>query len=430
MRKASFLQNIFAAIFLSLPFSFIMPFPVHAYSVEDDAAIQKEMVYAMAFEQAQHLSPRQRILESKTKKSEEKKLPLQIEGYYKNLLVFSKTTDTEEGFFSDLSRLRLGAKLDISSKLKTNVIFDQEAIIGDFAKTSSFDAIRNRDQKSLVFLDGDKAYTDKEHIYAKYSLYRAYLEYYDPNLQASAGKQLIDWGRCRFFSPMDLFNPISPLQIEREERIGVDALNFDVALTSLSSFNLVFSPQRKAENSSLGSRLYYRMENFDLFFAAGEFRKNEVVGFCFDGYMGNGGIRGEFTQTHADGSRDYLRGVIGAEYNFPNKIYVLGEYFYNGGAESNFAQFLDSYQFSSKALSLKKNLFGLWIGYEITPLLKWDNYAVYDFDQKSVFINPELRYNLRQNLDVSAGIQFFRGNSDSEFGNYQDVYYLQAKYFF
>lgn len=421
---------IFPAIFVFSPLFFATHCLAQAYRDKEDTIRQKEMVYAMAFEEAKYISPRQRILEDRIKKTQERKAPLQIEGYYKNLLAFSKTTDTQENFFSDLSRLRLGAKLDICGKVRTNVIFDQEAIIGDFSKTSSFDTVRNRDQRSLALLDGDKAHTDREHIYAKYSLYRAYLEYYDPGLQVSAGKQLIDWGRCRFFSPMDLFNPVSPLQIEREERTGVDALNLNFPLTSLSDFNLVFAPQRRRENLSLGSKLFYRMDNFDLFFVAGEFRKDEVIGFCFDGYLGNGGIRGEFTQTRADASDDYLRGVIGAEYNFPNKVFVQAEYFYNGGSENNFAQFLNSYQFSSRALSLTKNLFGLWIGYEITPLLKWDNYAMYDFEERGVFLNPELRYNMRQDFDISAGIQFFRGSGDSEFGNYQDVYYLQAKYFF
>ncbi len=39
----------------------------------------------------------------------------------------------------------------------------------------------------------------------------------------TAGRQRIGWGTARFWSPMDMFNPISPLQIESEERQGVDA---------------------------------------------------------------------------------------------------------------------------------------------------------------------------------------------------------------
>jgi len=409
-------KKILCAFILALNFLLAIP---AIYALAEEPAIEKnrerEIAYALAFKE----------LEKKEAP------PLHVEGYYKNLFTTSKTTDTEEGFFADTQRLRLDCRLDILDKLQAKAVFDQEAIIGDFAHTSDFQSVRNKDQKSLAFLDGDKVYTDRDHLYAKFSLYRAYLKYDTDKFQGVLGKQLIDWGRCRFFSPMDLFNPLSPTNIERDERIGVDALNTEFSLSSLSSLNLVYAPQHTFEKSSLGSKLYYQAGNYDLFFMLGEFKKDEVAGFGFDGYIGNGGIRGEFTQTHGDSGRDYFRGVIGAEYNFPNKVYVLGEYFYNGGAEdNNLSEFISSYQLSSKVLTLKKNLLGLWVGYEITPLIKWDNYTIYDFDRRSLLFNPEVRYNIWKNFDLSVGMQLFWGNQDSEFGTYQNLYYIQTKLFF
>lgn len=401
-------------------------------SIEKDTLRKREIAYELTFREAEiKFIQRQRPWEEKKEKISKEISPFQIQGYYKNLFTISKTTDTEEDFFADTQRLRMGFKLNMSDALLANIIFDQEAIVGDFAHTADFNAIRNRNQKNLAFLDGDKVYTDTDHLYAKYSLYRAYLKYYHSGFQATLGKQLIDWGRCRFWSSMDLFNPISPLDIEWDERIGVDALNIELPLSSLSSLNIIYAPRRSFEESSAGSRVYYQAGNYDLFFMGGEFKKDEVVGFGFDGYIGDGGVRGEFTQTHADNERDFFRGVIGAEYNFPNKVYILGEYFYNGGAENNnIAEFISSYQLSSRVLTLEKNLLGLWIEYEITPLIKWENYAIYDFDSKGVFLNPELRYNIWKNFDLSLGMQLFWGNRDSEFGSYQNLYYLQTKYFF
>lgn len=407
-------------------------------SPENEINRQRNIAMELALQEAEFVfAQRQRPWEYKEEEKKEKEeikkktAPLHIEGYYKNLFTASRTTFTEERFFADTQRLRLDSRLDINDKLQARGVFDQEAIIGDFANTPDFQAIRNKDQKKLALIDGDKAYSDRDHIFAKYTLYRAYLKYDNNKLQAFLGKQLIDWGRCRFFSPMDLFNPISPLNIERDERIGVDALNMEFSLKEAYNLNLVYAPQRKFETSSIGSRLYHRMGNYDLFFMLGEFRKDEVAGFGFDGYLGNGGLRGEFTSTHADNGRDFFRGVIGAEYNFPSKINVLGEYFYNGGAQdNNIAEFISSYKYSSKVLTLKKNLFGLWIEYEVTPLIKLGNYLIYDFDEQSRFFNPEVRYNVWANFDLSLGVQLFRGKADSEFGTYKDLYYAQAKYFF
>jgi hypothetical protein len=398
---------------------------------------QKELAYALTFQEAELLSQRQRPWEKERAKTETKRSPeekkdiLELSGYYKNLISSSKTSDSRERFYSDLQRLRLETKLTLSDKIKFNAAFDQEAILGDLSHTSSFSAVRNKDQKDLALIDADRAYADKDHIYAKYSLYRAYFKYYDPALQFSFGKQLVDWGRCRFFSPMDLFNPPSPLDLEKDERLGADALDLEFPLSSFSNLNLVYAPRLSRDDSSFGSKLYYRMGNYDLFLIAGEFRKDTVIGGCFDGYIGNGGLRGEFTYTQADNGREYLRAVTGLEYNFPNKVYLLGEYFYNGGADdNNIPEFGSSYNLSSRVLSLKKNLFGLWLGYQVTPLLRWDNYTIYDADGSSAFFNPEIKYNLWADFDLSAGAQLFWGQYDSEFGSYERLYYAQAKYFF
>lgn len=423
---------LISTLFLFLPYSF-----AGQNSTGKKAAKEKEVAMVLAFQEAQiMLAQRQRPWEKEEKpkalaKEERRGGPLKIEGYYKNLFANSKTTDTQEGFYSDLQRLRLDSRLDFSDNLKLKVVFDQEAISGDFANTADFNSIRNKDQKKLSFLDLDHVSTDRDHLYLKSSLYRAYLKYDTDKLQVVLGKQLIDWGRCRFWSPLDLFNPASPLNIERDERIGVDALNLELVLNSLSYLNFVYAPRENFGTSSQGLRLYHQAGNYDLFLVAGEFKKDEVLGFAFDGYIGQGGIRGEFTQTHADNGRDFFRGVIGAEYNFPSRLYLLGEYFYNAGAEdNNTSNFLTSYELSSRALSLKKQLLGLWVSYEASPLLKLNNFTSYDIEEGSIFLNPEIKYNLITNLDLSLGIQLFWGSNESEFGLYQHSYYFQLQYFF
>lgn len=369
--------------------------------------------------------------EKELKKADHKLPKIKLGGYYKNLFVSSKTLSTAEGCYYDLQRLRLEFNTDIMPRLKGNLVWDNEIILNDFSNTPDFDLIRNKNQKQLAFWDADDAYMDKKHIYGRTSLYRAYLKYDDPSLQVVIGKQKVDWGRCRFWSPIDLFNPVNPLDIERDERLGVDAANAEFSLGRSSNLNLVYAPRKTFDESSLGAKLFHPLGNYDIFLIGGEFKKDEIIGGAFDGYIGDAGFRGESTFTHADSGRDYFRCVIGADYNFPNKLYLLGEYFYNGGAQDgNFSEFVSSYEYASEVLTQKKHFLGIMATYEITPLLKFADYNIYDFEGRSFFFNPEFTYNAITNLDLSLGTQVFTGGDDSEFGPYHNTYYFQLQYFF
>lgn len=230
---------------------------------------------------------------------------------------------------------------------------------------------------------------------------------------------------------MDLFNPVSPLQIERDEAIGVDAIDTTFFAAPTASVDFVYAPRQTFEESSFGGRLYLQAGNFDVFLMGGEFQKEEVFGGCFDGDIGTVGVHGEFTVTHADDGRVFFRSAIGGQYAFPKNIKVVAEYFYNGGAnDNNITEFMTSYEYASRILTLKEHLLGFWGNYEITPLLDFAIYSAYDFQGTSLFINPELKYNIMANLDLKLAVQLFTGSSKSEFGDYNNIYYMQAQYFF
>ena len=94
-----------------------------------------------------------------------------------------------------------------------------------FSNTPDFEFIRSREQKNTSSWDADVTSVDNDHVYLRHALFRAYAKYYSPNLQVTLGKQGIDWGVMRFYSPNDIFNTVGPIDLEREERVGVDAIN-------------------------------------------------------------------------------------------------------------------------------------------------------------------------------------------------------------
>ena len=357
------------------------------------------------------------------------KLGISFSGYYKNLFTSSKTLNTEDNFYLDINRLRLAYKQTFTKNLSLQLTYDQEGLIHDIEHSAEMDLIRQKNQNDLAFLDLDHTASDKDHMYQRRSLYRAFIQYETDNLMATLGKQNIDWGRLRFYSPFDLFNPPSPSDLESDERLGFDALNIELTSDNFSGINFIFGPESNSSHTNFGLKLYKKIKTYDLFFIAAKVKKDRVAGLGFDGYIKDAGFRGEFTYTKK-GKEKFPRFSLGIDYNFPNKIYVLAEYFYNGGANGDYDAFANSYAEQRNRLSIQKNLISLYMDYEITPLFKFSITNINDPKGQSVYVNPELRYNIMKNWDFAVGGQLFFESKGSEFENCNHTVYFKTKVFF
>jgi hypothetical protein len=352
-----------------------------------------------------------------------------VSGYYKNLYTTSSSQVTDEGIFADLNRFRLELQ-NISDPWQFNLTLDNEALVNDFANTADFDILRSKDQKNITPADWDKISVDNDHLFLRHSIYRAYLKYYSPEFQVVLGKQAVDWGRMRFYSPFDLFNTLSPLDIEQDERVGIDAVNLNFSHSESSGFNTIIVPGQE-EKSGAGFKAYKTISTYDFAVIAAYFRKTQTYGFSFDGYLGDAGLRGEITHTQLDNERAFPRASVGIDYNFSEKLYALLEHFYNGGNDDNPASnFTSSYRVSQELLSLKKNLTSLWLQYRLTPLLKINGVIIYDWAGQSTAITHELQYDVTKNTRIAVGAQNFFGGDNSEFGDVEHTYYVEFKWFF
>lgn len=352
-----------------------------------------------------------------------------VSGYYKVLPTFTKSSSTKEDISSVLQRLRLEFKPQLTKNIKLFVTYDHELLLNDFAQTPDFDLIRQQNQKNLSWWDADQVISDTNHVYERQLLFRCYLQYESEKSRVAFGKQLIDWGRLRFYSPLDLFNPPLPSNVEADERVGFDALNIELFGDNFSSINLIYGPGHTSDEDSYGLRLYKKISSYDTFFIAAKHLNEKVVGFGFDGYIKKAGFRGEFSYTRV-GREHYPRAGLGLDYSFSAKTSGLIEYFYNGAAINDYAVFSTSLSDQRQRLSLKKQLLSLSLTHEITPLFKFKWACIYDIVGKSVFLNPELRYNITANTDAAIGAQFYAKNDNSEFQDSHNLYYAEVKLFF
>jgi hypothetical protein len=345
---------------------------------------------------------------------------LDIGGYTKGLLVYFE--QHEKDTWINLERLRLDLDLDMARRLQFKLIYDHELILGN-----ELDEFQSAG--TTTFWDLDKDLRREGDLHWRHIVYRAYARYYTDAGEVILGRQRIAWGVARLWNPMDLFNPISPLQIEGAEKLGVDAARLELHAGALSSLQLVFAPQDRHEESSAALRCRTTVGEYDLAFMVGEFREDEVLGLSVDGYVGNGGLRAEFTYTDDSVDDDFVRAVIGADYTLSNGLYILAEYLYNGGAIEN-AESSAFQSYPAEIITRYENFAGLGLGYDLTPLIRLDNYVIYDIDQASLFVGPSLSYSVMEDLDWTIGLQLFSGRSHSEFGGLADVYYTQLQWFF
>ena len=353
-----------------------------------------------------------------------------VTGYWKTLTTSSRAQASDEAIFASLNRLRLEFDHQ-ADPWQFHISLDNEAIFNDFANTADFDLIRSRTQDRLAAVDLDKVSVDNDHLYLKHSIYRAYVKYYQPEFQAVVGKQSVDWGRLRFYSPLDVFDSVGALDLEQDERPGLDAVNLNFSPEAFAGVNVVAAPGETDEESSGGVKLYKTISTYDAAIIAAMVHKDQIYGFLFDGYLKGAGFRGELTHTLKDDHRTFFRAAVGLDYTFNDKLYALVEYFYNGGHDDNDTAVLtSSYRRAQEVLSYNRHLSSLWLKYTLTPLWDLNQYVIYDWDGQSVVVNPELSYDLTRNIDLRLGTQLFFGPANSEFGDLKDLYYLELKWFF
>ena len=348
-------------------------------------------------------------------------------GYAKNLFTRSDTL-AEEHVIADLSRLRLNTEASYREALDLYLSYDQEAILGSILRTDQFRTFKDVDSGTWIDADHEFLEAGRDLVW-RHRLYRGYAKLRTPGAILVIGRQRIAWGTARFWNPVDLFNPISPLAIEREEKIGVDALDAELRLPLQSRAELVYAPQTAWNKSSLGGRLSTVLYSYEISAVTGKFGDDNVFGATFDGHLLNGELRGEGTVTNPKGEDAYLRAVIGYEYDFANTLTVFGEYFYNGNAAPDPTG--EQRLLSRTIFTTQTHFLGAGLGYDVTPLLRVETYGILAVeDAESAFLNPLLRYNLRPNLDVLAGAQLFLGPARSEYGLLPNVYYAQLQWFF
>ncbi|MFP4498970.1 MAG: hypothetical protein ACLFQV_12235 [Vulcanimicrobiota bacterium] len=326
------------------------------------------------------------------------------------------------------NRLRLETKTFYKDRLSLHLTYDLEVFTGNLVSSPFWNQLMS--YRDSNYWDTSYGTHISDAVFLNHNLYRAYVNWEPRFGSLTVGKQRVDWGVMRYWRPTDIFNPESPLQIDAGERPGVDAIYFKPQFSFTSSMDTIYAPSHNRNMDSIAGKYNFLMGDYDCSVLAGKVRNHNVAGFTFDGYIGDGGLRGEVIRIEPPFQPAYYQWAIGSDYSFPNMLTLTGEYFYNGGAGQAPA---DLFTPSPGFLQTRqKQLVSLGANYQLTPLITSTLFTTYDIEGKSVAISPSIQYNYSQNADLTLGATIMGGKSGGEFSPdiNPNVIYMQTKIYF
>jgi hypothetical protein len=354
--------------------------------------------------------------------------PLELTGSLKSVVLRSRASTGENRVLS-LNRLRVEAKGDLAPGLALDLQYDNELLLGSYLGTADFRALEDRVPPQ--YWRADANYVERGDVYGRHRLYRAAVTLTRDNVDLKLGRQRIAWGTGRFWSPLDMLNPVNPLALEREERVGVDAALLEAKLGPLSRASLVYAPAPDRGSPSRAIQLHGNAAGVDASLVVGRLLGLDIVGMDVAGQIGDAGIRGEAARLRPrGGSGGFNRLMGGVDYAFPNGLTLSAELYYNGAGSRDPAGYDFMGQRAGRVASLAKRYAGMYASYEITPLLKWMTYMVVNGDDRSRAVDTRLVWSVSADLELTAGVQQFGGRNGSEYGNVPAAWQAQLQWFF
>lgn len=312
------------------------------------------------------------------------------------------------------SRLRLESMTKFDDNLSLQVTGDLNLLGGSLVRTNLWDQSVSQDDGNYLDLTGGFYY--KNSLYFRHSLHRAYLTWETDRMRLDTGRKRLSWGVMRFWRPTDFFNPERPLQIESGERAGIDCIHLSLPFADRkTSAELVYAPFDR-DSDSTAAKYSFISGTYDIEITGSSINDDTIYGLTFDGYIGDGGFRGEYTFANESGGSKYSTWAIGGDYAFPSDVTVTIEY-----ASNPEGKIIPS---SSRGLA------GLDITWIADPLTTINLFASFDDEGNSLALMPRYTYSLAQNDELSLGYVYTKGEPTTLYGAAGKSAFLQFTRFF
>ena len=382
---------------------------------------------------------------------------LQFGGYYKNFFTtFASPLPNEPMMGAVVNRLRFNLSYAPASRLSFALSYDFAPRIQDsslFSESPIAVSIvphtyRVVDLDSPIYPSGEDS-IGSVGIY--HNLDRAFLQYSADFADISIGRDAIAWGSARIVNPTDVVAPFTYDQLDTEDRIGVDAVRVRIPIGVLGEFDVgyIFGEGFDFEKSAYFLRSQLNTLETDVSILLMGFQRHLLAGLDVARGTGGAGFWFEtafvFVEPFGQGTdaTNYLRASTGFDYSFGEKTYGFIEYHFNGaGAKTpeNYLANLDKPAYTRGGVYLMgTHYLAPGLSFQVTPLISFGGQMLFNLSDSSVWIGPQLEYNIAEDIYLSAGGLISVGERlkdgetlefRSEFGSYPNVVFTSFRVYF
>ncbi len=364
---------------------------------------------------------------------------ISINGYVKDLFMYynPKKLDEVEGkdIYYNLIHNRINLKYFANNKLTFSTEVRNRLFMG--ALVNQYPDFKDIINKDKGFVDLSYNMAGGNNWFMNTTIDRFYVDYTSGKWQITFGRQRINWGVNLVWNPNDVFNAFSYFDFDYEEKPGTDALKLQYYIAATSSVELVYKLGENSDEMALAGMYRLAKWNYDFQLIGGWVGRDIVIGGAWAGDIKGAGFRGEFSyftpKESGTGLNSAFVASVSGDYTFTSQLYIHGGVLFNSSGTTGKAGGVDlliDRDISPRNLSFARYSLFAQTTYPVTPLLRFDFSSIVNPGDGSLFINPGASYSLSDNMGIMLTTQLFFGESDSEFGNYGQIYYARLKWSF
>jgi hypothetical protein len=254
--------------------------------------------------------------------------------------------------------------------------------------------------------------------------------------KAVIGRQAVTWGNGLLFNPMDIINPFSPYDTERDYKKGDDLAYFETFFKRGDDLQLIYSPRRdvqdgkiKFSESSLGIKYHLILENMEFDFMAAKHYNDNLAGIGFVGTVGNAVLRSDLIYSFVDHDirDDFFSFIVNIDYSwvwFKKNFYGLIEYYYSGLGVDEYSKAYTDKDLSERisrgdVYGLGENYLSSSLRIELNPLLNFSFTAIANLNDPSYLLQPGITWDVAENFEITIGSNIALGKKNHEYGQIQ-----------
>ncbi len=354
--------------------------------------------------------------------------------------------------FRPTSRIYIDIAYDVSARIQDARLFGQ----GFFSPGLTFPEYRLTDFRDILY-PGPGETPESFALY--HNLDRFSLTLRMDKADIILGRQAVAWGSARVVNPTDIIAPFSFNELDKEERLGVDAVRVRIPLGTMDELDLGavagrrFAPGKNAFFIR-GKTYQFKADISGLLLA---FRNHLLLGLDVARSLGGAGIWAEaawiipdtFRESNGEKEKDYGRISLGLDYSFGGATYGFIEYHFNSagsGRPGEYTRLLSTSAYRDGAVYLlARQYLNLGARFQVSPLVPFTGLVIFNLNDGSAVLSPQLEYNIAENIYLACGayagfgkmpemIVPSNGSSTrllrSEFGAYPDMLFTSFRVYF